>query len=256
MALITEAHLRKLKIKGLPNPFILNEGDKMTPGASDFLKDHKVELINKNSSKFREMKKGKNNMKIQVGVSNRHIHLTREHVDLLFGKDYQLTKLKDLSQPGQFAAKETVTLLGPKGFIHNVRILGPERNESQVEISKTDGFVLGVHPPVRLSGDIEGTPGITVIGPNGYVVLEKGVIVAKIHIHMTPEDAKNYDVNEKDTLMLQSTTDRPVIFPVVDVRISNDFALDCHIDLDEANASNIKTGDMLEVVGKNGNFYD
>jgi len=121
----------------------------------------------------------KKEIPIVVGVSNRHVHLSREDVEILFGKDYQLTPIKDLGQPGQFACKETVIIVGPKGAIENVRVLGPERKETQVEISLTDAFKLGIMPPVRDSGDLEGTPGIVIVGPKGSVIKEKGVIVAK-----------------------------------------------------------------------------
>jgi len=131
---------------------------------------------------------------IIAGVSNRHVHLSREDLDLLFGKGYALTPTKDLGQPGQFACKEMVTIVGPKGSIENVRILGPERKDTQIEISLTDAFKLGVMPPVRDSGDIEGTPGITIIGPNGKLEKEKGVIIAKRHVHMHPSDAEKFGV--------------------------------------------------------------
>ncbi|MCK9909389.1 phosphate propanoyltransferase, partial [Microbacteriaceae bacterium K1510] len=144
---------------------------------------------------------------IPVGVSNRHVHLSPEDVEILFGPGYSLVPERELSQPGQFAAKEKVTLLGPKGFIQGVRILGPARGATQVEISRTDGFQLGVHAPVRLSGDIEGTPGITLIGPSGCVVLAKGVIVAKRHVHMSPVDADRFEVKNGDTIILQTPGD-------------------------------------------------
>ncbi|HLS07083.1 MAG TPA: phosphate propanoyltransferase [Bacillota bacterium] len=194
-------------------------------------------------------------MKIPVGVSNRHVHLSEEHVEQLFGKGYELQKFRDLTQPGQYAAIETVTILGPKGFINNVRVLGPIREETQVEISKTDGFTLGVHPPVRLSGSIDNTPGLTLIGPEGYVVIDKGTIVAKNHVHMSPDEAKQFSVDDHDTLMLKTLTDRPMILPEVIVRVNDQFKLDCHLDLDEGNAANVRTGDELAVVGKNGMLF-
>lgn len=124
-----------------------------------------------------------------------------------------------------------------------------------MEISKTDGFQLGIHPPVRLSGNIEETPGITLIGPKGFVTLERGVIVAKCHVHMSLEDAKRFGVENGDTLMLQTTGERPIIYPDVAVRVSPSYALDFHIDLDEANAANLRTGDVVTVRGKNGELY-
>jgi putative phosphotransacetylase len=189
---------------------------------------------------------------IPVGVSNRHIHLSPSHVEALFGKNYVLTPLRELSQKGQFAAKETVTLIGPKGSIPNVRILGPSRGATQVEISRTDGYVLGVQAPVRLSGDIGGTPGITIVGERGTVELEQGVIVAKNHVHMSPEDAFRYQVANGDSLIVRTAGERPVWFADVIVRVSPSFSLDLHLDTDEANAAALKTGDLVHVVGKNG----
>lgn len=257
MVLITESSLRKLKLTGIPNPYKVGKGDKITPAAADFLRDNRISIVHENLGKHRQKNSATSQQKLTIpaGVSNRHVHLSQEHVEALYGKDYTLTALSELSQPGQFAAKETVTLLGPKGFIQNVRVLGPERPESQVEIAKTDGFKLGVHPPVRQSGDIDDTPGLTLIGPKGTVVVERGVIIAKAHIHMSPKDAQKFNVADHDHLMLQSKTDRPVIFPEVVVRVSERFALDFHVDLDEGNAANLKTGDHVSVIGKNGNFF-
>jgi len=185
---------------------------------------------------------------IPVGVSNRHIHLSKEHLAELFGKDYELVVLKELSQPGQFAAAETVTVAGPKGRIENVRILGPARSMTQLEISKTDSFKLGIDPPVRLSGDIDGTPGITIHGPNAIVTIENGVIIAKRHIHMTPQDAKRFSVKDRQVVRVKTLGERALIFDEVVVRVSENFALDMHIDTDEANAAGLKTGDKVEIV--------
>lgn len=194
-------------------------------------------------------------LSIPVGVSNRHVHLSQEDVENLFGVGYQLTPLRPLSQPGQFAAKETVTLLGPKGNIKGVRILGPARGSSQVEISKTDGYTLGIHPPIRVSGSLEGTPGVTLIGPSGFVSLPNGVIVAKCHVHMSDAEARTSGVEDGDNLILQMRGERSLIFPDVTVRVSPRYALDFHIDLDEANAANLSTGDQVHLVGKNGNWF-
>lgn len=186
--------------------------------------------------------------KVPVGVSNRHVHLSEEALERLFGPGYQLTKMKDLSQPGQFAAVETVTLVGPKRTMEGVRILGPARSLTQVEISRTDGFFLGVHPPVRLSGDIKGTPGITIVGPKGQITIEEGVIVAARHIHMTPADAARFGVKDGELVSVIADTGRPVIFRDVVIRVRDDFALDFHIDIDEANAAFLNTGDVATVV--------
>ncbi|MDK2786224.1 MAG: putative phosphotransacetylase [Thermotoga sp.] len=186
---------------------------------------------------------------IIVGVSNRHVHLSREDLETLFGKGYELTPVKELRQPGQYAAKETVTIVGPKGAIENVRVLGPVRKETQVEISRTDAFRLGVRPPVRDSGDLEGTPGIVIIGPNGILVKEKGVIIAKRHIHMHPKDAEHYGVKDKDIVkVIVENGDRRLIFDDVLIRVREDFALEFHVDTDEANAAMLNTGDLVYIV--------
>jgi len=186
---------------------------------------------------------------IIAGVSNRHVHLSREDLDLLFGKGYTLTPTKDLGQPGQFACKEMVTIVGPKGSIENVRILGPERKDTQIEISLTDAFKLGIMPPVRDSGDIEGTPGITIIGPNGKLEKEKGVIIAKRHVHMRPSDAEKFGVKDKDIVkVIVENGDRKLIFDDVLIRVSEKFALEFHVDSDEANAALLKTGDIVYIV--------
>jgi propanediol utilization protein len=180
--------------------------------------------------------------KVPVSTSARHIHLTREHVDALFGPGYQLTVKAALSQPGQFACNETVAIVGPKSTIASVRVLGPIRKESQVEISRTDEFALGIDVPVRLSGELEGTPGIKVIGPAGTVELLKGVIQAWRHLHMTPEDAARYGLKDRDSVMVRVAGSRGVIFDDVIVRVNKDFALDMHIDTDEANAAELAKG--------------
>ncbi len=186
---------------------------------------------------------------INVGVSNRHVHLSQSDLETLFGKGYQLTELKPLSQPGQFACKEVVTIVGPKGAIENVRILGPVRKDTQIEISRTDAFKLGINAPVRESGDIEGTPGLVIIGPKGVLTIQKGVIVAKRHIHMHPKDAEIYGVKDKQIVkVLAEKPERKVIFDDVVVRVSDKFALDFHIDTDEANAAMLNSGDLVWIV--------
>ncbi|WP_068774702.1 phosphate propanoyltransferase [Paenibacillus sp. FJAT-26967] len=185
---------------------------------------------------------------IPIGISARHIHLSEDHIHILFGEGYELSAMKDLSQPGQFAANETVAAEGPKGRFDKVRILGPARKNSQLEISRTDAFTLGLQPPVRESGNIEGTPGIKVIGPKGEVVLDEGVIVAARHIHFHTEDAKRWGIEDKQRLRVRVETDRPVIFEDVIARVSDQFALDMHIDTDEGNAAGLRTGDVGLIV--------
>jgi acetate kinase len=177
-----------------------------------------------------------------VEVSAHHIHLTQPHVEALFGKGHELTKQSDLSQPGQFACKEQVTIVGPKGRIERVRVLGPTRKYSQVEIALTEQFKLGVHPPIRESGDIKDTPGCTLEGPAGSLKLDQGVICAWRHIHMTPEDALRYGVRDKSIVRVRVEGDRELVFGDVLIRVDPNFALAMHIDTDEANAANVKTG--------------
>jgi acetate kinase len=177
-----------------------------------------------------------------VEVSAHHIHLTQEHVEALFGEGHELTRHADLSQPGQFACKEQLTIVGPKGRIERVRVLGPTRKYTQIEIALTEQFKLGVHPPIRESGDIAGTPGCTLEGPAGSVEVDKGVICAWRHIHMTPEDALRYGVRDKSVVRVRIAGDRELIFGDVLVRVDPRYALAMHIDTDEANAANVQTG--------------
>jgi putative phosphotransacetylase len=185
---------------------------------------------------------------VPVGVSARHIHLSQEHIELLFGAGYELKPMKPLSQPGQFAAEETVAVFGPKGKFDKVRILGPARKASQIEISKTDSFQLGIDAPVRESGNIEGTPGITVKGPAGEVVLERGVIIAARHIHFHTKEAAEWGIRDKQLLRVRVGGTRPLVFEDVIARISDQFALDMHIDTDEANAAGIKNGETAVIL--------
>jgi acetate kinase len=177
-----------------------------------------------------------------VEVPAHHIHLTQEHVEALFGKGHRLTKHADLSQPGQYACKEQLAIVGPKGRIERVRILGPTRKYTQIEIAMTEQFKLGVHPPIRESGDIADTPGCTLESPTGSVKVDRGVICALRHIHMTPEDALRYGVRDKSVVRVRIAGDRKLIFGDVLVRVDPNFALAMHIDTDEANAANVQTG--------------
>ena len=186
---------------------------------------------------------------IPVGISNRHIHLTREHVDILFGKGYELTKLKDLSQPGQFACKEQLTLIGPSmRAIEGVRVLGPERKRSQVEISRTDSFVLKVKPPVRESGDVSGSAPITIIGPKGIVTLSEGCIIANRHIHMSEDDGKAFGVTDGEYVDVEVNGERRSLFYDVQVRVSSQFRLEMHVDTDDANAAGIGNGFKVKLL--------
>lgn len=187
--------------------------------------------------------------KVPVGVSARHVHLTQEHIEILFGPGAKLTEFKPLSQPGQFAANETVAVHGLKGSFAKVRILGPARRATQVEVSRTDAFALGLNPPVRESGNIEGTPGVRIVGPAGEVTIEKGVIVAARHIHFHTSDAAKFGIADKQLLKVRVGGERGVVFENVIARVSDQFALDMHIDTDEGNAAGVSTGDEGEIIG-------
>ncbi len=189
------------------------------------------------------------NFQCTVGLSNKHVHLSKEHIDILFGKGHELTPCKDLSQPGQFACDEKVDLVGPKRTIKGVRILGPARKESQVEIAFADAFTLGLKDvPVRDSGKLDGTPGIKLAGPCGEVELEKGVIVAARHIHMHTSDAEKYGLKDKDIVKVKVGGQRGVIFENVLIRVSDSYALDMHLDVEEGNAAGLSNGDTVEVI--------
>lgn len=185
---------------------------------------------------------------IAVGVSNRHLHLSLTDMNILFGEGYQITKMKDLSQPGQYACKETVTICGPNGAIEKVRILGPTRSKTQVEILKGDCYKLGVAAPPRLSGDLQGTPGVTLVGPKGSVHLSEGVVVAQRHIHMTPADAQRLDVHDGQMVSIQVYGSRGGIYSNVAVRANEASALECHIDTEEANAMNVGSSSKIKII--------
>lgn len=180
------------------------------------------------------------NNKILVEISARHVHVSEEHLAILFGEGYKLTSKKELSQPGQYASEERVDLVGERGTLKGVTILGPTRPFSQVEVTATEARTLGVKALIRESGLIDGTFGCTLVGPNGSVVLDKGVIVAKRHIHVTPSEAQGYGVSDKEIIMVKVTSeDRTLIFGDVVVRVSEKFSAAMHIDTDEANAAGL-----------------
>ena len=183
---------------------------------------------------------------IELEASGRHVHVTAEQAKQLFG--HSLTPDRPLSQPGQFLAKERVTVVGPKGEFRNVAVLGPARKAAQVEISLTDGRILGIVPPVRLSGDVKSSPGCALIGPNGRVELGSGVICAQRHIHLTPEEGQRFGVTDKQVVKFQTYTQRPVVFEDVVVRINPEFAGAAHLDYDEANACGFQKGDWGRII--------
>lgn len=185
---------------------------------------------------------------IQVEASGRHIHLCKEHIDMLFGEGYVLNKLKDLSQPGQYACKERVTITGPKGSIPNVIVLGPARPETQVEVSLTDSSALGLKIPIKESGAIENTPGIKISTERGSIEINKGVIVAKRHIHITPTDAEKFGVKNQQIVSVEVLGKRPLIFEDTVIRVSEKFKTYMHIDYDEANACGFTKETLCRIV--------
>ncbi|CYW41502.1 TPA: phosphate propanoyltransferase [Streptococcus suis] len=204
------------------------------------------ELIDKIATRVQDELEGS----FEIEASGRHIHLSQEDLETLFGKGYSLTKAKDLSQPGQFACKERLTILGPKGSFQNVVILGPVRGATQVEVSLTDCLKLGVNAPIRESGQIEDTPGIVLINGSKVVSLDKGLIVAKRHIHMTPEDAAKANVVNKEIVQVKVGGERGLIFDDVVIRVHPKFATFMHIDYDEANACGFKKGMRGRIIKK------
>lgn len=187
---------------------------------------------------------------IEIEASGKHVHLNREAIDELFGKGYQLTKARELSQPGQYACKERVTLIGPKGALHNVVVLGPERKKSQVEVSKTDAVVLGLSIPVRESGKLEGTPGIIISTGMNMIRLKEGLIVAQRHIHVSTKDAKKFNVDNGEIVQVKVYSNRPLIFDDVLIRVSSSYKTYMHIDYDEANACGFTKGTRGQVLKK------
>lgn len=183
-----------------------------------------------------------------IAVSARHVHLSQEHVEILFGKGYELTKKADLSQPGQFASNETVVIAGPRGSIERVRVLGPARSLTQAEVSWTDALKLGVKPPLRESGNIAGSGAFTIIGPEASLNLNEGLIVAQAHIHMEPQDAARLNVSDNEYVTVEVEGSRPIAFKKVKIRVSDRYRLEMHIDTDEANAGLIGPGAIGRIV--------
>ena len=187
-------------------------------------------------------------MKVSIGVSNRHVHLTREHLNILFGEGYELVKKNDLSQPGQYASTAVVTLKTDKSEINNVRVLGPVRDYTQVEISKTDAYRLGLNPPVRNSGNLNDSEAITIVGPVGEVNITEGCIIAARHIHILPSQLKVYGLEGRDKVNVKLNGEKGGIITNVYIKVSDDAFLELHLDTDDANAHLIKNGDIGEIL--------
>ena len=187
---------------------------------------------------------------IPVGISNRHIHLSQEDFETLFGAGATMTHFKDLSQPGQFACQEVMTIVGPGGAIERVRLLGPARKQTQVEVSVADCFKLGIKAPLRDSGDLAGSAPITIVGPKGSVNIPEGCIIALKHIHMHTDDAARLGLKDRDHVNVQTCGERNLMFQEVLIRVSDKFKLEMHVDMDEANAASLSNGDKVRIVGK------
>jgi putative phosphotransacetylase len=186
---------------------------------------------------------------IPIGISGRHIHLTQEVLEALFGKGYRLKVYRELSQPGEFAAEERVTIIGPSGrAIEGVRVLGPTRKFTQVELSRSDGLTLGIALPIRRTGDLSGTPGLTVAGPRGTVKIREGAVSATRHIHMTPADAERFGLSDGQIVRARVKGERGLVFDNVLIRVSDRFALDFHLDTDDANAAGLDNGSLVEII--------
>jgi putative phosphotransacetylase len=214
------------------------------PGKSSSPFDTTGKNTNKDASGFRD-----SDRRIVCSISVRHVHLCREHLDVLYGKDYEPTILKELYQPKNYAYKETVTLVGPKlNAIQNVRILGPLRDKSQVELAKTDCIILGIDAPVRPSGKLEGSSPVVLIGPKGAVYLQEGVIRANRHIHLSAEDAQYYGIKDNDEVDVRVPGPKGLTFNNVQVRVNKDFKSEMHIDTDDGNAADVMNGSLVEIV--------
>jgi len=186
---------------------------------------------------------------IPIGVSVRHLHITQKDLEKLYGSGYKLSKKKDLAQPGEFAANEVVTLVGPRlRSIENVRILGPVRDHTQVEVSQTDAFTLGINPPVRRSGNIEGSESLTIVGPEGAITLKDGVIRANRHIHMPPAEAEKMNVKDDETVSVEIPGKKSVILRNVQVRVKEGWVLQMHLDTDDANAADVQCGLKARII--------
>jgi len=188
--------------------------------------------------------------KVEIGISNKHLHLSDTDLAALFGAGHKLTVKKELKQPGQYAAEELVDVVGPKGTLKGLRVLGPTRKESQVELAQTDARSIGLTLPVRESGVLDGSPGVKLVGPAGEITLPKGAIIALRHIHLSPAQAKEAGVKDKDMVTVKTSGSRPLIFENVLIRSLEGFVNEMHVDTDEGNAAGITNGDTAEIIGK------
>ena len=218
------------------------------PINSEKLIEEITKLVVKELNEHQLLHKSISYTHVPVSVSARHIHLQQEHVEVLFGAGYTLTKFKDISQPGQYACNEKVTIQGPKGLIEKVRVLGPVRIQTQVEVARSEARKLGIEPPVRNSGNIQGSAGFTIIGPKGSLSLSEGCIIADRHIHMSPSDALAFGVKNQQKVSVLVDGEKGGIMSHVTVRVNERYALDMHIDTDDANAFGLKGGERVRLL--------
>lgn len=218
------------------------------PINSEKLIEEITKLVVKELNEHQLLHKSISYTHVPVSVSARHIHLQQEHVEVLFGAGYTLTKFKDISQPGQYACNEKVTIQGPKGLIEKVRVLGPVRIQTQVEVARSEARKLGIEPPVRNSGNIQGSAGFTIIGPKGSLSLSEGCIIADRHIHMSPSDALAFGVKNQQKVSVLVDGEKGGIMSHVTVRVNERYTLDMHIDTDDANAFGLKGGERVRLL--------
>ncbi|MCF6466272.1 phosphate propanoyltransferase [Clostridium sp. Cult2] len=248
MKVITEEYLRTLFKKNIPKEYKINKKAIITPSARQYLKERDVKLLIEEGESTSINQIVKRDQIIPIEASGRHIHLSKKDIEILFGKNYEMLVNKELSQPGQFQYEEKVSLIGPKSIIKNVSILGPPRDKTQVEISRTDAINLGINAPIKESGDLDGTANIFVATEKAVIKVNESVIIAKRHIHMSPEDAIKFNVKNRDIVSVKINSNRPVIFQDVLVRVNKNYRLSMHIDYDEANAAGLEDGVMGVIV--------
>lgn len=249
MNLVTEDYLRTLFKKEIPEEFKVNRKTIITPSAREYLQEKKVDLIIDDSNSTRTGAKHLIKHLIPIEASERHAHLTEEDMTKLFGEDYQMTINKELSQAGQYQYKEKVKLIGPMNMFRNVLVTGPAKDRSQVKLSRSDALTLGLNPPIREFGDLDGAASIYLGGTEDIIKIEEGLIIVKAHIHMTLEDAKKMNLKDRDLVKIRVKSSRPITFEDVLVRVNEKCTLSSmYIDFDEANACGFEPGIMGELV--------
>lgn len=259
MKALTEMDLRAATKSGVMKRYAISKGTIVTPAARSFATEKGIQLVVEGAETEGgrlprvtcggSVKDGHEYVEVRIGVSNRHVHLSQDDLERLFGKGHSLTKKRDLGQPGQFAAEECVLIAGPRGALERVRVLGPVRKQSQVEVSIGDCFLLGIEPVVRESGELKDSPGGVIVGPEGAVVLAEGFIVAQRHVHMHASDAERLGLRDGQAISVEiGDGPRRLLFNDVVLRVREDFVLEFHVDIDEANAARVTNGDKARLV--------